>query len=330
MDEEHKSIEDLVQLLDHTSEKLRTTEQWLAEATGRIRVFFENIPFGLLITNADGKIEVVNRMCIKMFSCDVSSLIGRQISDFFIGMNGRDLGEHEIAREVTAVRADGAQFPAEIVVRQFSTSAAPQLLITVEDITPRFEVERMKREFVSMVSHDLRTPLSSIQCFLNTICDGIYDGQTSGLKDKARLVENDTARLLTMINNLLDIDRLEAGKLEMFADIVSCADIVENAVASVASMAEQKNVTIELDVFDRQTYVLADAELAVQVLVNLLSNAIKFSPSGERVHVRAEADAEKVKFRVSDRGPGIPEEFRKRMFNRFEQARISDARIKGG
>jgi signal transduction histidine kinase len=133
-----------------------------------------------------------------------------------------------------------------------------------------------------------------------------------------------------MINSLLDIDKLEAGKLDMFFDIVPSRDIVQASYQSVMSLAEQRRINVFVPHIDRKVHVRADKDFVVQVLVNLLSNAIKFSPKDSIVKIECQADDDFVKLSVSDQGPGIPDEFRKRMFNRFEQAQMSDARVKGG
>lgn len=334
MESESEKIDDLVQLLEHTSQRLKTTENFLADITNKFRVLFESIPFGLLIANEEGKIQGVNPTCEKMFGYTANEMFDRGLSEFFQDFDCSNLMETcataEGAQVVTGLREDGTQFAAEILLRSFSTTKAAQILVSVEDITPRFEIERMKREFVSMISHDLRSPLTSTQLFLGLISDGAFDERLPVLKDNARSVELDTVRLLNMINSLLDIDKMEAGKFEMFIDIVLCRDIIQQATRSLSNLAEYKGVELDVDMIEPDLYVLADQDLAVQVIVNLLSNAIKFSPEGKTVRIAIAAEKDFVKIDICDQGPGIDANFRQRMFNRFEQAKISDARIKGG
>jgi signal transduction histidine kinase len=233
------------------------------------------------------------------------------------------------ATEVTAVRPSGESFPAELRARPFATARTPQLLMIFEDITQRHEIERMKKEFVSMISHDLRTPLTSIQCFLSVVADGAFS-DVENLQRRAKIIEGESTRLINMINNLLNIDRMESGRLEMFMDAVLLPELVERSVQAVSSLADHRAINLQTDLPTEEVHLLADLDYAIQVLVNLLSNALKFSPKGATVTVRGEATADEVKVTVLDKGRGIPMEFRNRIFNRFGQATISNARVKGG
>jgi signal transduction histidine kinase len=191
----------------------------------------------------------------------------------------------------------------------------------------------MREDFVSMLSHDLRTPITSIQAFMTMLAEGLYDENLSGMKKKATNIERESDRLVGIINALLNVYKMEAGKLELFIDIVPCISIVDRSLQSVTGLTEKKKITITVDskgISESDTHVRVDADYAVQVLVNLLSNSIKFSPPAEVIKITLETLDPFVKFSVTDRGPGIPAEFKTRLFNRFEQARISDARVKGG
>jgi len=298
----------------------------------------EAMPVGMLITNDGGKIEAANPACKTMFRCEYAALVGHTLPDFF-------LSEHEIGNqeflaaqigqsqplEVTAQRPDGGMFPADVLIRSFSLNPSlPKLLVVVEDVTARHEVERMKEEFVSMISHDLRTPLTSIQCFLNMLGEGMYDENMKTMKEKARGIEGDATRLIHMISNLLDVQKMEAGRLQMFLDIVPCHDIITRSVQSVEALSVKRKVPITVGNCDKSLHVRADCDYTIQVLVNFLSNAIKFSPTGAPIELTVQTQESFAKIMVSDRGPGISAEFKERMFNRFEQAQVSDARVKGG
>ena len=180
-----------------------------------------------------------------------------------------------------------------------------------------------------MVSHDLRTPLTSIQCFLNLVGEGHFNDMEP-LKENARMIENEATRLINMINNLLNIDRIESGGLEMFIDAVPLSELIESSLIAVICLAQNRGITLQQELPREEVYLLVDRDFAIQVLVNLLSNALKFSPKGAAVTVRAEATSSHVKVSVVDQGPGIATEFRQRIFHRFEQATIADARVKGG
>ncbi|HEY9778167.1 MAG TPA: PAS domain-containing sensor histidine kinase [Planktothrix sp.] len=323
--------------VDQLKQRLELMQRAAQDNEERIRTLLSALPVGLLITDEFGTIEAANPQCLALFgSNQPASFFDQNASLFFReGTDGPALIVNSSradakTKEVIAVRFDGERFPADVMICSFSTKVKKQLLVVIEDVTQRHEVERLKQEFVSMISHDLRTPLTSIQCYLNSVTDGLYDGNPTVLKEKSRQIEEDTARLITMINSLLDIDKLEAGKMEMFFDIIPCRELVQASVKSIMALAEQRRIKIDALHIDKSIYVSADKEFIVQVLVNLLSNAIKFSPQDTSVHVECQPLDKFVRLAVCDHGPGIAEEFRNRMFNRFEQAQMSDARVKGG
>lgn len=179
------------------------------------------------------------------------------------------------------------------------------------------EAARLKQEFVAMVSHDLRTPLTSIQGFLTLLEDGAYGDLPTKAHERTHLANRSINRLISLINDLLDMEKMEAGKLEMNIDVTPVQPIVERSIDSVQNFAEQHQVKLESErtEFD----VVADPDRIVQVLVNLLSNAIKFSPKGAPVRITTEQSDKIVEVRVIDQGPGIPAKYIDTIFERFRQ-----------
>ena len=281
-------------------------------------------------------IEAANPAALKLFHCKYGDLKNRNLKTFFrakeipvdFSLQGIDW-ETSKEMEATATRPDGQKFPAEIIVCLFSTPDAEKLLVLIEDVSARHEVERLKEEFLSMVSHDMRAPLTSIQLFLDLMASGTYSNNYQGAVRMAGKVEASAKRLINMINGLLDMQKMEAGRLNMFLDVVDCSEIVDHCVDSLETLAQTSQITLT-PFMGGDVQVLADRDYVIQVLVNLISNAIKFSPPGKSVDIRVEPNEKMVTIKVIDQGPGIGEEFRKRMFNRFEQAHISDQRVKGG
>jgi len=196
------------------------------------------------------------------------------------------------------------------------------------DITARKEIETLKRDFVSMVSHDLRTPLTSVQSYLELLSDGIYgELNQSG---KARLSELTVSidRLVKLICDLLDLDRLESGSLTLRLHKQSVGSMIDQMQSACSALKLEKNVSVEV-VENVEMKLNADGDRLVQVLVNLVSNAIKFSPPGETVRVSVTNEDGVIKVQVTDRGCGIPEEFQRTIFDRFKQAPDGEVQ-KGG
>jgi PAS domain S-box-containing protein len=201
--------------------------------------------------------------------------------------------------------------------------------VAAEDITHRTEVDRMKSEFVSTVSHELRTPLTSIRGALGLLEAKLLTPDEAA--DTVRIARSNTDRLVRLINDILDLEKIEAGKLELRRGSVSVKQICDEAIAGVRSAATEAGVDVTLEVPENLADLIGDEDRLVQVLTNLVSNAIKFSPRGGPVEVRAVPDAGgSVRISVRDEGPGIaPAELHK-LFGKFQQLDSSDTRKKGG
>jgi signal transduction histidine kinase len=187
---------------------------------------------------------------------------------------------------------------------------------------------KLKQEFVAMVSHDLRTPMTSIQGILTLLRVGALGPMPEKAVSRVSQALTSCARLIALINDLLDMEKLESGKMDMAFCEISAALAIEQAVLSVDAFAAKHGVSIitqetELDIY-------ADEARLVQVLINLISNAVKYSPHGGTVNVDVIRVDRWLEFQVSDHGRGVPEELREAVFERFRQVEITDATKKGG
>jgi signal transduction histidine kinase len=188
--------------------------------------------------------------------------------------------------------------------------------------------EQRKQEYISMISHDLRTPLAAIQGTIAVASRGTYGALTDKGKQRMSAAEQDAERLITMINEMLDYDKLESGNFELDKTVVPFASIVDPALDATRPLAEQKNVPLAAEQPDLLVY--CDRERMIRVLINLIGNAIKFSESGQTVRVEATETAKFVIIRVRDNGRGIPAEALTRIFDRFAQVEKQDATRHGG
>ncbi|MBX9692877.1 MAG: PAS domain-containing sensor histidine kinase, partial [Cyanobacteria bacterium] len=230
--------------------------------------------------------------------------------------------------EFDCLRKNGEDFPVELSMSELKTHEGERYMANILDVSERREVERLKKEFVSTVSHELRTPLTSIRGSLTLLSVGAIGKLPEQAQKVVAIAERNTIRLIGLINDILDIEKLEAGKLDMVFDNTSISDILERSEQSVSSFASNNGV--KLEILPSDALVFADGDRIVQVLVNLLSNAIKFSENGQTVTVVVENAAGFVQVKVIDRGRGIPEKFKKLLFQRFQQVEASDAKKKGG
>nr|WP_272955429.1 response regulator [Pedococcus badiiscoriae] len=209
-----------------------------------------------------------------------------------------------------------------------------RLVGTVQDITDQRALERMKDDFVGVISHELRTPLTSIRGALGLIAGGAVGSLPPKAQRMADVALNSCQRLVRLVNDILDVEKMAAGKLEFDLVPLPATEIVESAIAEMRAMADQAGVTLAALPMD--AVVMADRDRIAQALTNLISNAIKFSPAGGTVLVAAGPASEGsqsgdlVQFTVTDQGTGIPADQLESVFDRFTQADASDTRAKGG
>ncbi len=197
-----------------------------------------------------------------------------------------------------------------------------------EDITERQRIEEIKDEFIGIVSHELRTPLTAIQMSLGLLNTGIYDQKPEKYQRVIKIALLHTNRLVNLVNDILDLERLESGQVVINQTVCKAADLMQQAVDGIQAIATQQQVSFRIDPTDAEVLVAADS--IIQTLTNLLSNAIKFSPPQSTIRLSAEAQIDCVLFQVSDQGQGIPSDKLDLIFGRFQQVDVSDSRQKGG
>ncbi|WP_254425714.1 ATP-binding protein [Polaromonas sp. A23] len=198
------------------------------------------------------------------------------------------------------------------------------------DVTALKQVDRIKSEFVSTVSHELRTPLTSIRGSLGLIAGGVGGKLPDAVMTLVEIAKNNCERLIRLINDILDIEKIESGKIQLDLKEIALKPLLAQALEANEGFGTTKNVGLRLYCPDETLQVFADSDRLTQVVTNLLSNAMKFSPPDETVEVHVSRAGLGVRVEVRDRGPGIPDEFRKRIFQKFSQADSSDTRQAAG
>lgn len=200
----------------------------------------------------------------------------------------------------------------------------------VHDMSAKLdELDRMKRDMVAMISHDLRSPLGSIQLFLGTMAEGTYGPLPERVINLAQKQQNSLQRLISLINELLDFEKLASGALDLQPHPVNIDDVISFSIEGVASLAQAKSVNL-VKLGPTDITVQADADRLVQVLINLLSNAIKFAPHSSDIRITVENLQDACKLCVSDGGPGIPDKYHQAIFERYRQVEEKQYKSKGG
>lgn len=261
---------------------------------------------------------VINKRVAEVFPPPVAERFMRHVEQA-LSTNKPQVFDYELQHDKLS------DYEARVVV-----DGADQVLAIVRDIGERKKVERLKNEFVSTVSHELRTPLTSIRGSLGLLIGGVAGALPTEAQELIDIAYKNSERLIVLINDILDIEKIESGKMTFALKPVELMPLVEQAIAANRAYAEQFNVSLQLSETLPGVKVNVDSQRLIQVLTNLLSNAAKFSPPGETVEISVTRHDRGVRISVRDRGAGIPEEFRDRIFQKFAQADSSDARQKGG
>jgi PAS domain S-box-containing protein len=230
------------------------------------------------------------------------------------------------------LRRDGIEIMCELSLTPLVNDSGDLISVIAQcqDITKQFEAERLKKEFTSTLSHELRTPLTSIIGSLQLINSGMLGEVEGEIAELARVAERNGQRLLDLINDILDIEKIESGKLTMQPAPVALDALVRESLVLNKGFADRFSVRLALQDDLPPVLVTGDAKRLLQIMTNLISNAAKFSPEGGLVDITMRSASGTVRVAVEDRGPGIPQEFRGRIFSRFAQADSTYTRQKGG
>ncbi len=295
---------------------------------------------GLLTLDAEGRVRSANPAACRLLGLTGPEWEGLPVAEVLPPLEWASLRAEldrlsseslGIRREVLARRRDGSEVPVELALSNASTEGRRTYVCLLHDVSERARVIRMKDEFVSTVSHELRTPLTSILGALGLINHAGLDGPAGVAPQLLSIAEKNAQRLLHLINDLLDVDRMEAGELALGCQPANVAQLLARSVEENRGHAERVQVSLrQLPVEAAGAWAKVDEARFSQVMSNLLSNAIKFSPSGGTVEIGLKVELDWLEASVSDRGAGIPAEFQPMLFRKFSQADSSDTRRQRG
>jgi PAS domain S-box-containing protein len=320
------------------ADELTASKLELELSEERLRNLIENLPIGLLTLNEQLNIQSINARASEMFltpakeavSVGVKSLIPSIPQTFMneareMQPSAEDQSTH---LDVETVNAVGKRMFLELTLKANQFRDENVRLLTINDITERKNMEQLREDFLNMVTHDLRSPLASIGLTHQLLLRSAYGELSEKAKDKLEKAERNVERLIRLINDLLDFEKMRAGSIELSTREMNSDALVALSVESVAALSEQKQIKIVLPK-DNCRFV-ADEGRLVQVLTNLLGNAIKFSESGQEIKIEVREKNRVVEFRVVDFGRGIPKEKREAIFEKYKQVRTEDYTEKGG
>ncbi len=317
-------------------------EARLKEAERRWRTLLEDMQLAVVGLDRLGRVDYANPFFLKLSGYSQAEVLGKDWFENFLPQRHKQKGQKNFLDIL--IQEFQPNYQNSILTKSGEERAiawnntllhSPQGTIVGtmsigQDITERQVMERIKDEFISVVSHELRTPLASIHGGLNLLSSGLLNPESEKGRRIIQIASDNDDRLVLLVNDILELERLESGKIKLTMQSCNTADLIVNATNMVQVMANRARIALSTS--SQSILLVADPDRIIQVLTNLLSNAIKFSEKGNTVWITLEqqTDETQVLFTVKDQGRGIPEEQLDSIFERFHQVDASDSRKKGG
>ena len=323
-------------------------EATLKESERRWRTLLENVRMLIIALDKQGKVDYANPCLLEVSECTQAEIIGRDWIDTLIHPQDRARAEKLLQKILQPnsssdncllmilTKAGESRVIAWNCTQLLNLQGEPMGMMCIgEDITERHAVEKMKDEFISVVSHELRTPLTSVHGALCLLAKGAVTPESVQGQRIVQIAAESTERLVRLVNDILELERLESGKIELIKQKVNAQELIRRAIEQVQIMADRAQIKLKLQKANVVFY--GDGDRLIQVLTNLLTNAIKFSEPDSSVCLCAQIksphnllEQPNILFVVQDRGRGIPVEQLESIFERFHQVDASDSRKKGG
>ena len=318
---------------DESGARMRESEQFL-------RTITDNIPAMVSYLDSEERYRYHNRVMLDWMAVEEDAINGRTVREVIgeqaYAVTGPNI-KRALAGEVvswertqTGARGDTRDLNIVCIPDRDPSGRVKGLYAFLTDVSEGKRLARLKNDFVSTVSHELRTPLTSIRGSLGLIEGGVAGVLPDKAKNLVSVAKNNCERLIRLINDILDIEKIEAGKMDFDMKPLDLMTIVTQSLADNEGYARAHQCSFALVAEAIGATVTGDRDRLVQVMANLLSNAAKYSPPGSRVEVAVVRTGERLRVSISDKGPGIPNQFQKRIFQKFSQADSSDTRKKGG
>jgi PAS domain S-box-containing protein len=305
-------------------------------------ILMDAVTDGICGLDREGKVRFANPAAGRLLGAPPDTLAGKPLHELLHGtataervcsqdcpLRKAAVRLSSVAGEENFFRSDSSSFPAEYVLSPIhGHGSLSGWVLSFRDISQRYALDRMKDEFISTVSHELRTPLTSIRGALGLLTSGMLGEVNQKASNLLRIALTNSDRLVRLINDILDLERIQSGREPLAFRAMQLADIVKQAVEDMQPMADAAGVRLLHDA--TKVEITADPDRLLQVITNLLSNAVKFSPPNSPVSVMLRPGVTGVILSVIDHGRGIPADKLETIFGRFQQVDASDSRQKGG
>jgi PAS domain S-box-containing protein len=319
---------------------IKRAEAKVLEREQRLTAIVENVVDGIITFDRRGVILSANTSAAAIFGVVGREILGHRMEEYLSDSELDGSAEEQVAKLLTGEfvgiqelhgrRWGGEEFPMELAATRVETEDEWFYVCIVRDISSRREMERMKNEFVSTVSHELRTPLTSIRASLGLIVAGAVGEVPDQASELVAIAERNARRLIGLVNDILDMEKFENGRMDFHFAEHSVTDLVRQALVDNQGYADEHDIEFEFVDETEGVKAILDSQRINQVMANLLSNAAKFSPSGSIVRIRTSVMDKNIRIAVIDSGSGIPDAFRAEVFEKFTQADSTDTRKVGG
>ncbi len=321
---------------------LKEAQAELEASKKRLRSAIENAPIGMALLDLDGRwLKVNDALCkflgytqAELLKLDFQTITHPEDLEVDLELVGkllsREIETYQLEKRYVHKDGHALWGLLSVSIAKDSDGSLAYFISQVQDISHRKEMDRLKNEFISTVSHELRTPLTSIRGSLGLVTGAMAAGIPEGVMRLLSIANKNSERLILLINDILDLEKLSADSVHFEFRKMALCEEVQQAVDANRGYADQFGVSFKVQAPEAPLLVDIDAARFQQVLSNLLSNAVKFSPHGGQVLVEVGHDEKNVRVAVSDKGSGVPSDFRSRIFTPFSQADGSAKRTKPG
>lgn len=311
------------------NQRWQQTSRAFEQSEKYYRTVLDNVDDAIVVLNPARQIQTFNQTAERMFEYEAKQLRGLPFQLLFAQPPELKVGQGP--QELTALRRHGDTFTVELLHTEIELQNQALTVLLLRDITERKRMEKLKSEFISTVSHELRTPLTAIHGALSLVAAGAVGQLLPSQQQMLDIARSNTDQLISLVTDILDMEKLQSGKLSLQPKLQLLLPLLQQAIQRHSALAMSHHVQLKLEAaIAPELYLSLDGERLLQVLGNLLANAIRFSPQHSTVRLSVLLSGNWVQMIVSDQGPGVPNEFIPRLFEKFSQADGSDSRQKNG
>ena len=312
---------ELARAFNHMSEQIRARIEEVVAGKARLEAVLLSMFEGVMVLDADGKIRLMNER-LKDYLKVEDNPIGKKTLEIIRNIEIQEIVDKSLkvkkgleSREISVLVPDERilSIHATPIINKSKTEGS---VLVFYDITDLRRLEKIRQDFVANVSHELRTPISSIKGYAETLLDGALDDKKNA-KDFIEIIYSDSERLASLINDILDLSKIESGQFKFIMEPISLTPIIRKVVKLLAKQAQSKGIKVTLDIPDSASQVIGDKERIAQVILNLLDNAIKYNCLNGEVKISYKEDKKFLEASITDTGLGIPRKDLSRVFERF-------------